>query len=49
MNEIFNNFLFTGDKFRTELHLRQKNLLIALVDCLLNIAKGFKNLKKQMI
>ena len=42
MNEIANQFLLTGDKFMSD-------LLIALVEHLFKIKKGFKNLKKQEI
>ena len=48
MNEIVNKFLFAGDKFMPEMHLRQ-DLLIVLVDHLLKLKKEFKNLKKQEI
>ena len=42
MNEISNQFLLAGDKFMSD-------LLIALVEHLFKIKKGFKNLKKQEI
>ena len=35
MNEITNNFLFAGDKFMLEIHLKQPKLGILLVDHLL--------------
>ena len=37
MNEIVNKFLLAGDKFMPEMHLRQQDLLIALVVHLLKI------------
>ena len=46
MNKIINKFLLAGDKFMPKLHLRQQGFT---VDHLLNIAKEFKNLKKQVI
>ena len=35
MNEIVNKFLLAGDKYMTEMHLKQPNLLIVLADHLL--------------
>ena len=49
MNEIVNKFLLAGDKFMPEMHLKQRDLLTVLVDCLLKTKKEFKNLKKQEI
>ena len=49
MNEIVNKFLLAGDKFMPEMHLRQPQFCIVLLDCLLKIKKEFKNLKKQEI
>ena len=49
MNKIINRYLLTGDKFMPELHLKQPDLLIVLVDHLLNIMKELKNLEKQAI
>ena len=50
MNEIVNKFLFAGDKFMPEMHLKQftftVNLLTVLVDHLLKTKEEFKNLKK---
>ena len=48
MNEIVNKFLLGGDKFMTEMHLKQ-DLLIVLEDPLQKTKKEFKNLKKQKI
>ena len=49
MNETSNKFLLAGDKFMSEMHLKQPRFTIALVDRLLKINKEFKNLKKQEI
>ena len=55
MNEIVNRFLLIGDKFMPEFmpefitFKTTRIYLIALVDHLQNIVKGFKNLKKQVI
>ena len=49
MSEIINIFLLDVDKFMLQMHLKQPDLLIVLVDHLLKIKKGFKNLKKQEI
>ena len=49
MNEIVNQFLLAGDTFMPEMHLKNQDLLIVLVDHLLKIEKEFKNLKKQEI
>ena len=49
MNEIVNKFLLAGDKFIPEMHLKQPDLLIVLVDHLLKTKKDLKNLKKQEI
>ena len=50
MNKIVYKFLLARDKFMPELHLKQpRDLLIVLVNHLLNIVKGFKNSKKQVI
>ena len=46
MNKIINKFLLTGDKFMPELHLKQPDLLIVLVDHLPNTAKEFKKFRK---
>ena len=43
MNKLANKFLLTGDKFMTEVHLRQQD------NHLLNIVKGFGNSKTQVI
>ena len=48
MNEIVNKFLLGGDKFMTEMHLKQ-DLLIVLEDPLQKTKKEFKNLKKLKI
>ena len=49
MNEIVHKFFLTGDKFMPEMHLRQPDLLVVLVDHLLKTKKEFKNIKKQKI
>ena len=49
MNKVVNKFLLAGDKFMPEMHLKQRDLLTVLVDCLLKTKKEFKNLKKQEI
>ena len=46
MNEIVNNFLLAGDKFMPEMHLKNQDLLVVVVDHLLKIKNEFKNLKK---
>ena len=47
MNEIVNKFLLVGDKFTSEMHLKQPQFVYSA--CLLKIRKEFKNLKKQEI
>ena len=49
MNEIINEFLLAGDKFMSEIHLRQLGLLTVLVDYLLQRKKEYKDFKKQKI
>ena len=52
MNEIVNKFLFAGDKFMPEMHLKftySLDLHIVLVDHLQKTKKEYKNLKKQEI
>ena len=49
MDKIVNKFLLAGDKFTPEMHLKQPELLIVLVDHLLKIKNELKNLKKQEI
>ena len=49
MNDIYNKFLSAGGKFMPEMHLKQLDLLIALVDHLQKTRKEFKNLKQQEI
>ena len=52
MNEIVNKFLLAGDKFMSEMHLKQPgfpDLLTVLADHLLKTKKESKNLKKQEI
>ena len=49
MNEIFNKFLLTGDKFMPEMHLRQPGFTYNSVDHLQKTKKEFRNLKKQEI
>ena len=43
MNKIINKCLLIGDKFMSELHLKQPGFTIVLVDHLLNIAKELRN------
>ena len=47
MNEIVNKFLLAGDKFMSEMHLNNLDLLTALVDRLLKTKKEFKNSKER--
>ena len=49
MNEIMNKFLLTGDKFMSQIHLKNKDLLKVLADHLQKTRKEFKNSKKQEI
>ena len=49
INNVINKFLLAGDKFMPEMHLRNLNLFIALLDLLLGIKKELKNLNKQVI
>ena len=49
MNNVINKFLLAGDKFMPEMHLRQPQFLIVLVDLLLDIKKELKNLNKLVI
>ena len=47
MNKVINKFLLTGEKFKSELYLKNQDLLIVLVDRSLNIIKELKKLEKQ--
>ena len=49
MNEIINKLSLSEEKIMPELHLKSQDLLITLVDYLLNIAKEFRSLEKQVI
>ena len=49
INEIVNTFLLAGDKFMSEMHIKQPGLLIVLVDHLLKTKKEFRNLRKREI
>ena len=49
MNNVINKFLLVGDKFMPEMHLRQPQFVIVLVDLLLDIKKELENLNKQVI
>ena len=49
MNKTINKFLFRGDKFIPELHLRQPGFTYSACIPFLYIAKGFKNLEKRVI
>ena len=48
-NEIINKFLLAGDKFMPEMHLRNQDLLIMLVDHLQKIKIELKSLGKVVI
>ena len=48
MNKIVKTSLLARDKSMPVLHLKQPVILTVLVDRLLNIVKGFKNIKKQV-
>ena len=47
MNKVINKFLLNGEKFKSELYLKNQDLLIVLVDRSLNIIKELKKLEKQ--
>ena len=49
MNEIINKFLLAGDKFMSEMHLKQPEFTYMLADHLLKTKKECKTLKKQEI
>ena len=49
MSKIVNKFLLAGDKFISEMHLKQPDLLTVLEDHLLKTNKELKNSKKQEI
>ena len=49
MKKIIKKCLLTRDKFIPELHLKQPDLLIVLVEHLLNTVQEFKKLEKQVI
>ena len=49
MNEIIKKALLVQDKFMPEIHLRQLDLCIVLVNCFLKTKRECKNLKKQEI
>ena len=46
MNEIINKFLLAGDKFMSEMHLKQPEFTYMLAVHLLKTKKECKNLKK---
>ena len=46
INEIVNKSLLAGDKFMSEMHLNNPDLLIVHMDYLLKTKKEFKSLKK---
>ena len=46
MNEIVNKFLLAGDRFMAEMHLRQPDLRIVLVDQLQKIKNELKKFKE---
>ena len=49
MNEIVNKLLLAEDKFKPEMHSRQSDLHIVLLDHLQKSKKEYKKLKKQEI
>ena len=49
MNGIVNKFLLAEDKLIPEMHLRQPEFRLVLVDHLLKTKKKYKNLEKQEI
>ena len=49
MNETVNKFLLVGDKFMSEMHLRQPGFTMSAYGPLTKNKKEFKNLKKQEV
>ena len=49
MNEAVNKFLLAGDKFMSEMHLRQPGLTYSACGRFTKNKKEYKNLKKQEI
>ena len=49
MNEIVDKFLFAGDKFMSEMHLKQPGFTYTACGPFTKKKKEFKNLKKQEI
>ena len=49
MNEIVNKFLFAGDKFMPEIHLKLPGFTYSACGPFTKTKKKFKNLKKQVI
>ena len=49
MNRIVEKFLLAGDKFKSEMNLRQSGLHIMLVGHLLKAKKEYKHLKEKEI
>ena len=49
MNEIGNKFLLAGDKFMSEIHLKQPGFTYNACERFTKKKKEFKNLKKQEI
>ena len=49
MNKLVNKLLLAEDKLMPQLHLRQSIFTFSACANLLNLVKGFKNLKKQAI
>ena len=47
MNEIVNRFLLAGDKFMSEMHLKQLGLTYSACEPFTKTKKELKNLKKQ--
>ena len=49
MNKVIKKFLFTGGMFISKLHVRQLGILMVLMERLLNIVKGLKYSKKEIV
>ena len=49
MNEIVNKFLLAGDKFMSEMHLKQPGFTYSACGPFTKNKEGFKNLRKQEI
>ena len=49
MNEIVNKFLQSGEKFMSEMHLRQRRFTYSACGTFTKSKKEYENLKKQEI